>query len=256
MTAIMVVASPPGYRRGMSTAEGFLADLRVSTRRVLLADAQRLYLQRGEVLFRQGEAVRFLWIVLKGWVHLVRSPDGDGRGVVIFTITPEEALCGVAGIAAGALTVTAVAATDCELLRVPMATFLAQVARDPTLGAAVVRLCARRIASIARQYGAMAEPVSHRLIRALLRLHDQFGTDIPMTHRELGQMAWTTTESAIRALRTLKRRGLLGGGRGRVTLHDPAALARELADHGHASAAAGKSPRPAPSRRQAARKAT
>lgn len=215
-----------------TAADGFLDGLQATTRDALLAQAERVHLRRGEVVFRQGEPARWLWIVLKGWVHLLRAPDGGGRGVVIFTITPEEALCGVAGIATETLTVTATAATDCDLLRVPLPLFLEHMERDPHLGAATVRLCARRLASIARQYGAMAEPVPHRLIRTLLRLHDQFGTDIPMTHRELGQMAWTTTESAIRALRALKRRGLLGGSRGRVTLRDPAALARELTDRG------------------------
>lgn len=216
-----------------SAAEGFLAGLQPATRQALMAHAQRLTLRRGEVLFRQGEPARFLWILLKGWVHLLRfsqGAEGAGEGVVIFTITPEEALCGIAGIATGTLTVSAIAATDCELLRLPTALFLEQLERDPHLGAATVRLCARRIASIAQQYGAMAEPVPRRLIRTLLRLHEQFGKEIPMTHRELGQMAWTTTESAIRALRALKRRGLLGGSRGRVTLRDPDALARELTD--------------------------
>lgn len=213
-------------------ADRFLDGLQAATREALLAQAEQVHLRRGEVVFRQGEPARFLWIVLKGWVHLLRAPEGGGQGIVMFTITPEEALCGVAGIATGTLTVTAVAATDCDLLRVPLPLFLKQMEHDPRLGATVVRLCARRLALIARQYGAMAEPVPRRLIRALLRLHEQFGADIPMTHRELGQMAWTTTESAIRALRALKRRGLLSGGRGRVTLLDLAALARELTDRG------------------------
>ena len=77
---------------------------------------------------------------------------------------------------------------------------------------------ALRIRHMAEQYGAMAEPVSHRIIRSILRLRQQFGETLPVTHRELAQMSWTTTESAIRAVRQLKRQGALIGRRGQLTV--------------------------------------
>jgi CRP-like cAMP-binding protein len=75
----------------------------------------------------------------------------------------------------------------------------------------------------------MSEPVSRRIIRVLLRLRGQFGDELPMTHRELAQMAWTSTETAIRAIRQLKLRGVLAGARRRIVVRDLRALKQALA---------------------------
>ena len=81
---------------------------------------------------------------------------------------------------------------------------------------------------MAQQYGSMAEPVFYRIVRTLLRLQQQFGTTLPVTHRELAQMSWTTTESAIRVVRKLKQQRYLMGSRGRVLITRPQALERLL----------------------------
>ena len=185
--------------------------------------------ERGAVIFRQGTPAECIWIVLEGWVHLVRSPNSDeNRGVVLFTITPREALCGISALDSGTYNMGGVAATDCRLLRIPSEAFIEALTHEPAFAYDVLRLCARRIQKIAEQYGAMAESVSHRVVRAILRLQDQFGETIPMTHRELAQMSWTTTESAIRIVRKLKQRGWVEGMRGRLTVRRPKALASLL----------------------------
>ena len=183
------------------------------------------------VLFGQGERAESIWIVLKGWVHLVRFPSGTNGAnpVVLFTVTPDEALVGISAIDSGVYQISAVAGTDCETLRIPAAAFNEALARDPGFANAALHLCARRLQHIAQQYGTMAEPVSTRIIRAILRLQRQFGTTLPVTHRELAQMAWTTTESAIRTVRALKRLGHLNGARGLLVIKRPAGLEQLLA---------------------------
>jgi len=186
---------------------------------------------KGAVLFRQGTAAEAIWIVVEGWVHLLRSPDGDGHASpsVLFTITPQEALCGISAIESGVYHLSAIAATDCQAIRIPRQAFHELVRHEPEVSYAALRLCARRLQHIAQQYGAVAEPVSQRLIRTILRLQDQFGSTIPMTHRELAQMAWTTTESAIRIIRKLKHDGVVGGRRGQLVIQQPKVLQQLLA---------------------------
>jgi CRP-like cAMP-binding protein len=186
--------------------------------RRLLRQAREERFEKGAVLFRQGERAAAIWVVLEGWVHLMRTPESqDGaRAVLIFTITPEEALCGLSVIEDQPYSVDAVAGTACRAIRLPARALNDALAREPAFAHHVLRLCTRRIRHIARQYGAMAEPVSLRLIRAILRLQEQFGTTIPVTHRELAQMSWTTTETAIRMVRALKRQGALAGSRGKL----------------------------------------
>ena len=185
---------------------------------------------KGEILFRQGERADAAWIVLDGWVHLVRSstPQDGTRTVVLFTITPAEVLCGVSAIEPRAYTASGVAGTDSRILHIPAGLFNELLTQEPGFAHHVLRLCADRIRHMAEQYGMMAEPVSHRIVRTILRLHQQFGSTIRVTHRELAQMSWTTTESAIRAVRRLKRRGYVSGARGRLTVKKAAPLEQFL----------------------------
>ena len=181
--------------------------------------------ERGAALFRQGERAEAMWIVLDGWVHLVRSPDHQGKhAVVLFTITPREALCGISALGSGTYTLSAVAGTTCEVVRIAGELFDDALRAEPQFAYHALQLCTRRIQNIAQQYGAMAESVSHRVIRAILRLRQQFGPTLPITHRELAQMSWTTTESAIRVVRRLKREGYVEGTRGQLVIHRSKAL--------------------------------
>ena len=140
------------------------------------------------------------------------------------TITPEEALCGLSAVDESTYALSAVAATRCRAIRFAGNAFQAALLHEPAFAYHALRLYARRFRHIAQQYGSMVEPVSHRIVRAILRLEQQFGPTLPVTHRELAQMAWTTTESAIRTVRRLKRLGVLEGSRGRLTVRKPSAL--------------------------------
>ena len=216
----------------------------LSTRRLeqLAAEATLEEYVRGATLFRQGERARSVWLVLSGWVHLLRTPEGVGAltngssGVVVFTVTPDELICGVSAVLeSDVYRLSGVAGTDCTVIRIPGSFFGELLRHEPHVSYDALRLFATRFQKAAAQYGAVAEPVAHRIVRALLRLREQFGAEIPMTHRELAQMSWTTTESAIRAVRQLKRRGIVTGHRGHLIVRNPQALERVLQELGQAS---------------------
>lgn len=186
----------------------------------LLRGAEVRRYKRGHVVFRQGQPADAVWVVREGWVHLVRTPtSGDeAHAVVLFTITPREVLCGVSAIERRPYSASGIAGTDAVVVRIPAVDFDRALRQVPEFAYQVLRLYTQRLREMAEQYGAMAEPVSQRIVRMLLRLHGQFGVTIPVTHRELAQMSWTTTESAIRAVRRLKAQGSVGGRRGELTV--------------------------------------
>lgn len=206
-------------------------------RRLLEAGRVQRY-DKGTTLFRQGDPATVVWVILEGWVHLVRSatPEAE-RPVVIFTVTPDEALCGLSALEGGRYQVTATAGAEGCAVRIPAAALTATLRAEPAFAYAVLQLCIRRLQHVAQQYGAMTEPVSRRIIRAILRLRRQFGPTLPVTHRELAQMSWTTTESAIRIVRALKAQGHVSGARGQLTVAQPEVLERLLlaASNGHRS---------------------
>lgn len=193
---------------------------------------------RNAVIFHQGQRAEAMWIVLSGWVHLLRldlSSTSGKEGVVIFTVTPDEGLCGLSATGKGFYNVTGIAATDCYLFRIPSEVLQEALRSEAAFAYAVLRLCARRLTHIAEQYGSLAEPVPARIGRAILRLQAQFGNQLPITHRELAQMAWTTTESAIRAVRQLKQQGYVQGARGRLQIAGVRKLEGWIAQSSHPS---------------------
>ena len=224
-----------GYGRGMIKAEDVTSCAllqRIPAKRLarLLAGASVQTSRRGETLFRQGAEAKYAWLVLDGWVHLVRAPEHqDGaRGVVLYTVTARDVLCGISSIEPETYTTSGIAASTARVLRLPAASFREALIGEPRFAYEVLRLCASRIRQMAEQYGAMTEPVSHRIARSILRLQRQFGQTLPVTHRELAQMSCTTTESAIRVVRHLKHQGAVAGARGRLTVVQTGALTEML----------------------------
>lgn len=211
-----------------------------SAKKRLMDGAVREQYHRGNRLFRQGEEARFIWFVLDGWIHLIRGEKrpGASNAVALFTVTPSDVLCGVSGLSPGTYTATAVAGGDVEVLRIPTELMQKLLKDEPAMAYETLKLCAERLRHMAEHCGKMTQPVQQRIGHTILRLHDQFGDRIPITHRELAQLAWTTTESAIRSVRQLKREGFLEGERGVLKMKRPQALRQGLAvsqSHGEVS---------------------
>ena len=205
----------------------------------LRAQAKLQPYAKGAILFRQGLRAESVWIVLDGWVHLIREPapskEQRAHAVVVFTITPAEVICGLSAIEVGTYTASGIAGTDSRVLRIPHAAFNDALLHESDFAYHVLRLCAHRLRRMAEHTGSMAEPVARRIVRSILQLREQFGATLPVTHRELAQMSWTTTESAIRTVRKLKRDGYVTGTRGQLSVQQPTRLERFLlgssADH-------------------------
>lgn len=210
-----------------------LQSLSAAARRQVAQTGVLRRIEKEAFLFRQDQPAEAAWLIREGWVHLVSTPVGQdpAGGVVVATITPEEGLCGLSALDQGRYSVSAVAATACEALRLPAALFRELLRHEPRFAIATLRVCARRLRHMAEQYAEVARPVPQRVVAALLRLQRQFGAAVPLTHRELAQIACTTTESAIRVVRRLKAQGYVAGQRGLLRIEQPAALERLLQPH-------------------------
>src|SRR3989338_8720614 len=92
---------------------------------------------RGEWIFREGEPAETAWIILEGWVHLVRK-SRSGRQVTLFTMTPSDALCGLSAFEQGTYTAGAVAATACRLAGLPGKYVAALIERYPAFAREVL----------------------------------------------------------------------------------------------------------------------
>lgn len=187
-----------------------------------------LHLRKGQALFQEGDPATHVWLIQRGWVHLVkRSPQGTP--VTVFTVTPEEILCGYSAVVGrGTYYASAIAATETTAWQAPQEVFQRFVQEEPGFGARVLAIYHARMRKMAEAISMAQAPVEQRLAYTLLRLQHSFGRTIPVTHHELARMAGIRWETSIRTLSRMKRRGWIASARGRVMVLEPARLQSAL----------------------------
>lgn len=177
--------------------------------------------RKGEVLFQEGQSAESVWLIQRGWVHLLkRTPQGTV--VTVFTVTPEEVLCGFSAVVGqGTYYASAVAATDTTALRVPCKVFAHLLKHRPGFADRVLVIYHTRMRHMAHAISLAQAPVEQRLAYVLLRLHTTFGNTVPITHQELARMAGTRWETSIRTIASFKRKHWLSTSRGKMTILRP-----------------------------------
>ncbi len=199
-----------------------------------LGDAAELRrFRKGEMLFTEGQPAEAVWLIKRGWVYLVkRTPQG--APVTIFTVTPEEVLCGFSAVAGqSAYYASAVAATDTSAIRVPQRACSQLLRREPAFAVAVLAIYHTRMRHMAEAISLAPAPVEQRLAYTLLRLKASFGKAIPVTHKELARMAGTRLETSIRTIARMKRQAWLRSSRGKITVLTPDRLRASLSNQDH-----------------------
>ena len=188
--------------------------------------------RKGEALFKDGLLAESVWLIQHGWVYLVkRTPLG--LPVTIFTVTPEEVLCGFSAVIDhGAYYASAIAATDTTAIRVPRQEFTRLLKDQPGFAEQVLAIYHTRMRHMAEAISLASSPVEQRLAYTLLRLKSSFGKTIPVTHQELARMAGTRWETSIRTIASFKRKHWLSTSRGKMTILRPDQLKTLLAPSG------------------------
>lgn len=195
--------------------------------------------KKGETVFEEGKPADFVWVVRRGWVYLTKRTPQGGLAT-IFTMTPDEALCGVSAFDRGLYFASAVAAADSQLIKIPARVFGALLDTYPKFSKNILLACCARMRQMAGAISLAAAPVEQRIAYMLLRLHGTFGSTIPVTHQQLARMVGARLETSIRTVAHLKQRGFLASARGRISLLRLDALNDLLAQpsNGHAHGAA------------------
>ncbi len=98
---------------------------------------------------------------------------------------------------------------------------------DPLVRRQAERLYLTYLGRQLRQFlcdGAPAGNAGARVAARILAAASQFGRDVPLTRREIAEMAGTTVETAIRETRAFEKRGWIRLARGHIRVVDPDAL--------------------------------
>ena len=124
----------------------------------------------GETIFRQGDTARALWIVLEGFVKLLRVA-ADGEETVIDVVGPQETIGVVAALAGTSYAVSAETVDRVVLARLPAADFARVTRRVPDLVLAVLGEADRKLTGLMEEVHTLrSRSANQRVARFLLGL--------------------------------------------------------------------------------------
>lgn len=128
---------------------------------------------RGETLFLQGETAQVIHIVLDGWVKLYRiSPNGNEAVVNVFT--RGSSFGEAVAFRHGEYPVSAEAVTDCTLLQISAASFIAMMKERPEICVSVLSATFQHLHSLVAQIEQIkAQTGAQRVAEFLLGLCNQ-----------------------------------------------------------------------------------
>jgi CRP/FNR family transcriptional regulator len=72
------------------------------------------------------------------------------------------------------------------------------------------------------------ESVEKRVLHVLINMVEEFGMIIPMTRREIAELAGTTVETCIRTFSKFEEEGFVSTERGKITIVNQEALADRM----------------------------
>ena len=173
--------------------------------------------QRGQVIFHEGEPGDSLYIVLSGKVKLGRR-SVDGRENLVALMGPSDQFGELSLFDPGPRTTTAIAVTDSRLARMPKEALRQWITEQPEIAERLLRVLARRLR---RTNNMLADliftDVPGRVAKQLLQLAKRFGSmesgQLRVTHdltqEELAQLVGASRETVNKALADFAARGWL-----------------------------------------------
>ncbi len=190
-----------------------------------------------EVLFAQGEAPRYVYVVLQGVLKLTRASVG-GRQMITELLFPGDAcdLLSVFDAQPSMVSGVAVSQQLVEVEYVPIEDFRRATERNPQLADSFLAGWRERLQFQREMMVSIAvERVEQRALRALMMLAGRLGRpngrvlemELPLTRQEFSELIGTTMESAIRAMSSFRKQALIREEHGTLSL-PPVQELREL----------------------------
>jgi CRP/FNR family transcriptional regulator len=186
----------------------------------------------GEVVFREGDDSDTCYVVRSGHARAVRE-HADGRQITLATFGPGDIFGELAMFDDERRSATVEAIDDLEVLGIPGVDMRGLLSRHADIAVKLVIALGRRLRAANERLARQSfQTVQSRVAAVLAQLVEQARAEgagerdvlLTATQTELAQLAGSSRESASRFLAVLERAGVISQGRGRLTVHDPAAL--------------------------------
>jgi CRP/FNR family transcriptional regulator len=186
----------------------------------------------GEAVFREGDASSTCYVVREGRARAI-SEHPDGRQITLATFSPGDIFGELAMFDDELRSATVEATEELSVLAIAGSDMRRLMREHPGIAVKLAVSLVRRLrganARLARQ---SFLTVQSRVAAALEQLVEQAraagagerDVTITATQADVAKLAGSSRESASRFLAVLERAGVITQGRGRLVVHDPAAL--------------------------------
>jgi CRP/FNR family transcriptional regulator len=188
--------------------------------------------QGGEVIFHEGDQSDTCYVIRSGHVRAVREHT-DGRTLTLATLGPGDIFGELAIFDEDRRSATIEALDDLEVVAILGADMRRMLRHHPEISVKLLAALSRRLREtnerLTRQsFQTVQSRVAHVLAEMVADSRSEGAPEhdvlITATQNDLAQLAGSSRESASRFLAVLERAGIITQGRGRLTVHDPAAL--------------------------------
>jgi CRP/FNR family transcriptional regulator len=190
----------------------------------------------GEVIFREGDAGDTCYVVQDGCVRVTRNHT-DGRTITLAELRSGDLFGELAMFDSEQRSATVEAAEETTGVALLAGDLRRLLLRHPDISIKLLSAFAERLKEANERISRQSfQTVASRVAGVLLAHTEELATDggpvkdvlIRSTRAEIAQLAGSSRESVSRFLATLERAGLVTCGRGKVLIHDPAALRRYI----------------------------
>src|SRR4051795_13002891 len=188
--------------------------------------------EAGEAVFREGDAGDTCYVVREGSVRVTRR-HSDGRVITLAELRAGQ-IFGELAMFGGEMRSASVEALErTKALAILSGDLRRIMLGHPEIAVKMLEGLADRLRAANERISRQSfQPVAGRVAGALLSQVNARSEDgerdrnvvIEATQAEIAQLAGASRESASRFLAKLERAGLITTGRGRVVVHEPAAL--------------------------------
>jgi len=197
-----------------------------------IARASRLVrLRAGETLFEQDDAATAFFVLITGRMKIAQVTV-EGHLVALRYIAAGQVFAAVPLFTRTGYPASATAVVDSLAARWDQRVANELLDRHPRIVVNALTIVGGRLQELQNRYRELAtERVEQRVARALLRLFGSEGRAasaargaFPISRQDIAEMTGTTLHTVSRILSGWEQRGLIGGGRMRITIRNPDGL--------------------------------
>lgn len=200
----------------------------------MLEHATPRRITQGDAVFEQGAPAKSFFLLLHGRLKVTQVTH-DGQQIIVRMVHPGDLFGFAMALRRQDYPGTATAAAESLILGWPTETWSRFVEQNPRLAMSAMQTIGQRLEEAHTRIREMStEEVEKRVAHAVLRLSKQAGKavgtaikiDFPISRQDIAEMTGTTLHTVSRILSAWEGKGIVEGGRQKLTVTDPQRLLR------------------------------